>query len=689
MFRQKCLDTRARKSSDSFEVFSPAVKKWLAVNCVPSGDGLFLYLRDISGEKKKDEVAAGLWREARSLADNSPDLILRFDKSLSCAFANRAVERLIDVPRKQLIGKNYKTMGLPGETAERLDASLLRVVKTGTSQSVEFDLNTKKGRKVFSWRAVPETDEAEKLRSVLIVARDVTHEREEERVRQRLAAAIEETGEGVVLTETDGTIAYVNDAFCRIVECEKTEAVGTKIGRFARDGVDAGLVAAIKIALSRGKPWSGRLDLPKEIAGLSVDVHVSPIKNASGVITGFVGIVRDVTQEAALESQLRESQKLESLGTLSGGIAHDFNNMLAVIIGNAELALEDSEKDSPSRHYLNQTIGAAMRSRDLVKQILSFSRKSVHRAKSFDLASLVRDTANLLRSSLPTTIEMRLEIDTVEDTVSADPTQIQQVIMNIATNASQAMGQEGVMTMGLREVCFDPEDPLPDPGLRPGEYLVLSISDTGTGMDEAVRRRIFEPFFTTKEVGKGTGLGLSVVYGIVKAHEGAVIVESAKGEGSTFRVFLPKGNSQGPEAPAEEALVPRGKGRVLFIDDEESIASMARIALSKLGYDVRAETDPRAALRIFLKDPDRFNLVVTDQTMPHMSGLTLAGRLLAARPDIPIILSTGYSAVVDQKTAKDAGITAFVMKPLTREQLARAVKDALDGAAGRQPQQEG
>jgi CheY-like chemotaxis protein len=327
---------------------------------------------------------------------------------------------------------------------------------------------------------------------------------------------------------------------------------------------------------------------------------------------------------------------------------------------------------------LRQVHTAALRGRDLVKQILAFSRKSAPQAKPFSVTPLIRETTKLLRSTVPTTIEIREDLKAAEDTLNADPTQIQQVILNLTTNAAHAMAEGGVMTIGLDRITLDSTGPLPDPGLRPGDYLVLSVADTGTGMDETVRRKIFEPFFTTKEAGRGTGLGLSVAYGIVKAHEGAITVETAKGNGTLFRVFLPKaqGMAAADEAPRRRALQ-RGSASILFIDDEEAVASMAQESLSRLGYKIQAETDPEAALKEFSRDATRFDLVITDQAMPRMSGLTLAQRVLEMRPDIPVILCTGYSETVDEKTAKEAGIGAFLMKPVTREQMANAVKRAL------------
>ncbi|MGD0233533.1 MAG: response regulator [Syntrophorhabdales bacterium] len=379
------------------------------------------------------------------------------------------------------------------------------------------------------------------------------------------------------------------------------------------------------------------------------------------------------------EEQLRQAQKMEAIGTLAGGIAHDFNNILAAILGNTEIALEDTPEDGP-RHNLQQILRATVRGRDLVKQILTYSRKSEKERNILRMSPLIKETFTLLRSSLPTTIQMQLDLRASSDVVHADPSQIQQVIMNLITNAAYAMREKGgTLEVSLDSAGIDSKDLLPERDMAPGHYLILSVKDTGYGMDESVRKRIFEPFFSTKEKGEGTGLGLSVVYGIVKSHGGGIAVWSEPGQGSLFRVYIPtammdekdKGEGSSPGA------APRGTGRILFVDDEEAMAELGRGILTKLGYEVMATRSSMEALTIFMQDPKRFDLVITDQTMPEMTGVVLATKLLKVRPDLPIILCTGYSETVSKETAKEAGIREFVMKPASKNEMAEAVRRAL------------
>ena len=395
-------------------------------------------------------------------------------------------------------------------------------------------------------------------------------------------------------------------------------------------------------------------------------------------------LVLETTQRQQAEEQLRQTQKMEAIGTLAGGIAHDFNNMLAVIMGNAEMALDDAvDGRSEGSHQIEQILKASKRARDLVKQILTFSRKSEGQRRLLKVSLLVKETAKLLRGSLPSTIGIEVDIGTDSDTILADPTQIQQVLMNLSSNAAHAMSEEGTLTIDLSDTMFREGDPTPDRDMQPGRYAVLTVKDTGTGIPKNIRDKIFEPFFTTKEPGEGTGMGLSVVFGIVKSLGGAITVESKVGKGSAFTAFFPSSEPAVEEEPRRERALPTGNERVLVVDDEHSVVEIAFHVLKRLGYQVTTAGSGPEGWRKFEDNPYGFDLVITDHVMPEITGMRLAERMLAVRKDLPVILFTGYSPTVSPERAKEAGISEFLMKPVEKRRLAETVRRVLDTRVAR------
>jgi signal transduction histidine kinase/ActR/RegA family two-component response regulator len=381
-----------------------------------------------------------------------------------------------------------------------------------------------------------------------------------------------------------------------------------------------------------------------------------------------------------LEERLRHSQKMEAIGLLAGGIAHDFNNILGAVIGYTELAVMDIPADSHTRYNLVQVLSAAERAKDTIKQILTFSRKSKEEKTLIYLSDVVKEALNLLRSTLPATIEIRPELDSTLIPLIANPTQINQVIFNLCTNAAYAMREKGgILTVALKEIKNDADSPRLK-RMAPGRYQVLSVGDTGPGMPPEIRDRIFEPYFTTKGKGEGTGMGLAIVHGIVKNHGGDIELVSEPGTGTTFHVYLPVTGEKPAAVPDKEQnqSVQGGTERILFVDDEYLLVDVGEKMLTKLGYRVVTKTDGIEALEMFRADPDRFDLVITDQAMPHMTGIRLTGELKALRPDIPVILCTGFSEEIDEENYKARGISGFIMKPLALEKIAGEIRRVLE-----------
>jgi CheY-like chemotaxis protein len=373
---------------------------------------------------------------------------------------------------------------------------------------------------------------------------------------------------------------------------------------------------------------------------------------------------------------------MEAVGTLAGGIAHDFNNILGAVIGYTEMALGDSTIGERPRRYLEQIYKAGERAKDLVKQILTFSRKQEQERKPVLVAPIIKEGIKLLRSSLPTTIKINRNITDASVMILADPTQIHQVLMNLCTNAAHAMRDKGgILDIQLIQERIDHDRPLHPFNLDAGDYAKLTVSDTGHGIDASIMERIYDPFFTTKAPGEGTGLGLSVVYGIVRDHGGAIDITSDPGKGTTVNVYFPLENIEMPLPEQVHKQIPGGNERILFVDDEAVLAELGNVMLTSLGYRVTSRTSSIEALEAFRTRPHSFDLVITDMTMPNMRGDDLARELLKIRPDIPIILCTGFSEMISEEKAKTLGVRRLVMKPIFKENMARVILEVLDKEA--------
>lgn len=415
------------------------------------------------------------------------------------------------------------------------------------------------------------------------------------------------------------------------------------------------------------------------------EVTASFLRNPSGEAVAILGALRDISERKQaeqekknLEIRLEQAHKMEAIGTLAGGIAHDFNNILAAALGYTEMALADAPDGSMLRANLQEVLNAGNRAKDLVRQILAFSRQADRELAPVQVKHVVKEAVGLLRASLPSTIEIRQDTQT-DSAILADPTQIHQVVMNLCTNADHAMrGTGGTLEISLTDLAIDSTLEARKLDLIPGDFVCLKISDTGHGIPEDVKARIFEPFFTTKGRDKGTGMGLSVVHGIVKSHGGAVSVQSQPGKGSTFEVFLPKIVNRVTTEIDDTAPLPTGAERILFVDDEKALVDLGHKMLEHLGYSVECRTSSIEALELFRAQPHNFDLVITDMTMPNLTGEKLAAELMTVRPDIPIILCTGFSEQITEEKAQKMGIRKFVLKPIVMGTLARTVREVLD-----------
>jgi PAS domain S-box-containing protein len=517
-----------------------------------------------------------------------------------------------------------------------------------------------------------------------VLCRDITDRIEKEKEAERLSVAIEHLAEGIIITDAEGTIQYTNPAFTQVTGYSRQEALGQNPRLLKSGNHPPEFYRRMWNTLLEGSTWTGRLEnRTKDGAVVLEEARVSPILDGDGKVTHFVAVKRDVTGEVAIERKLRESQKLEAIGTLAGGIAHDFNNILYALSGYAQLALDELKEQDPVHSYLMEIAKAGDRASDLVTKMLAFGQRADTATKETRIQDVVSEALDLARASLPATIEFRIDLDADCPAVTADATQIHQVILNLCTNAEHAMRQTGgIFRVHLEAVDLDREAARNWPKLSSGKWAKLVVSDTGIGMDRALKERIFEPYFTTKKSNEGTGLGLATVHGIITNHGGRIYVDSAPDEGTNFTIFLPLCGRESTEPVQETSPEPMsGCGRILLIDDEEMIVDVTVKGLTRLGFEVTGLLDGVQAVEIFRNDPFGYDAIVTDQTMPGITGFEVAAKVLAIRPDMPIILTTGYSDVGAEENVMEAGIRRLLTKPVKIRDLAEALEGFISACA--------
>jgi len=644
-----------------------------------------------------NDVLAQSNEKYRSLVEFADDPIYLIDRDYKYLSVNKKFLSRFNLQKNQILGMTFGELHSPEETKEFME-KVDCVFNTGEAVKYEPCSNRLDCWTIRSLSPIKNPDTGE-VTTVSAIAKDITERKKmEETLRERTYELGERVKElnclfassslaekpGISLEEIlQGTVELIPPA---LRYPESTCARMTWDGREFRTKnwgeTDCRLTSNIVVQRERiGTLEVGRLEeIPKN--------EESPfLKEESGlidVVAERLGkiIARNLAEKEKknLEAQLRQVQKMETIGSLAGGIAHDFNNILTPIIGYSEITMDYVPEDSVIKNNLEEVLKAAMRAKDLVQQILTFSRQSNQELKPMKIQPIIEEALSLLRASLPATIKINQNIDQECGVVLAEPTQIHQILMNLCTNAYHAMAEKGgVLGVTLRGADLDADDLALNLSLNPGPHLILSVSDTGHGMDRGVAERIFDPYFTTKGPGEGTGIGLSVVLGIVKSYGGDITVYSEAGAGTIFNVYLPRIKTDAVTVETE-SFQPTLKGNehILLVDDEEPIVRMVQQMLEHLGYNVTALTSSMEALETFRQHSQEFDLVITDQTMPNLTGAQLAQKLLGIRPNIPIILCTGFSEVLTEERAKAMGIREYVMKPVIKSGISKAIRKALD-----------
>ncbi len=601
--------------------------------------------------------------------------------------SNRAeFETLLQTHRFDVVLSDFNIAGFEGlqvlETVRSIEPHVPVIIVTGTGSE---EIAVKALKQGASDYVIKRTKHIRKLPQTILAAIEKESLKEQ---REQAKAALRESEEKyrLVIENANDAIFIAQDETLKFVNPKTEIMIGYSAEELAEmpfmniiHPEDRDMVFNRYLKRIEGKEppnlYSFRI-LSKSGKDLEVELNAVRINWEGRPAT--LSFLRDITEKRKLEAQLRQAQKMEAIGTLSGGIAHDFNNILGIILGNAELAMDDVPEWNTARGNLEEIRNACFRAKGVVQQILSFSRQTETEQKPIRVVPIIEESLKLLRASIPSSIEIFQDVQTDVDTILGNPTQIHQVLINLCTNAAHAMEEGGSLMITLTDRLLDESDVNRYPDVPPGRYVKLSVKDTGCGIAPEIMNRVFDPYFTTKDVDKGTGMGLAMVHGIVKGHKGGLSVRSKPGEGSTFDILFPTVDQQYIQEARVNGGLPRGDENILFVDDEEAMVNINRRRLERLGYQVETRTNPFEALKLFRTHPDRFDLVITDTTMPGMTGDVLAQKLMEIRPNTPVLLCTGYSDRIDKDKVGKMGIAGFAMKPLGADELARTVRALLD-----------
>ena len=650
--------------------------------------------KEIEERKRAENALKESEEKYREFVEGTEDFIAQVDREGRLTFVNNKAEKIFGLSKDKCIGLSAFDFIHPDDrerTRVAFDQWVRNRMTNTTFENRQVNQITGEVHHMH-WTISFYYDKDSNISGINSIARDLTGRkkieetlRESEERYRALFAGITDAVYVHHITDDGypGQIIDANDVACKMLGYARDELVGMKIDDIDASESPVDVHQAVTDLKANRNVLFEQVHVAKNGKRIPVEVHAQAFEYKGRL--AILSTVRDITdrkraekERLTLEAQLKQAQKMESIGTLAGGIAHDFNNILGIILGNAELAMDDVPEWNPARFNLKEIRTASLRAKDVVRQLLSFARKTRLEKKPTNIVSIVKESLNLIRSSIPASIDIHRNISADIDNILADPTQINQVLINLCTNANHAMPDGGIIEVILKNAALDENATAQYPDLNSGRYVSLTVRDTGHGIPKEDMDRIFDPYFTTKEVGKGTGMGLAVVHSIVKEHNGIISVKSEPGKGTTFNIFFPAVDKDAVVESEPSEKLPMGNEKILFIDDEASIVNMARQMLERLGYEVDAKMSSIEALEFFRSKPDQFDLVITDLTMPKMTGDKLVQEILNIRPDIPVILCTGFSEKIDEKKATAIGASDYIEKPVNQHDFAFKIRKVLD-----------
>jgi len=675
----------------------------VSLSRIQFGDRIVLHsiIQNITERKSAEDALRASRKQLNDIIDFLPDATFAINMEGHVLIWNKAMERMTQLPAMEMIGKGDYSYAIPfyGEARPQLIDLIFEdknkilflyphLTHEGETLSTEVfceALYHKEGAWVFA-KASPLRDQSGNVIGAIESIRDITKSKQtEEKLQKSLVwfkALFNATSDSVILHEPNGMILDLNDNAARRRNLAKSSMRGQNLFDF----LPPSAVTTRRNAINRLLNEKRLVQYDETRNDKHYRIRLYPVKDEQGTVIQVASFSHDITEyvqaeedRKKLQSQLIQSQKMEAIGTLAGGIAHDFNNILGVILGYTEMARGKISSTEGVTKCLDKVEEAGKRAVNLVKQILTFSRQTETRRIFLKPALIVKEAVDFLRPSLPSTITIKQQIDITTSPIFADPTQIHQILINLCSNAFHAMEKTGgTLEITLKCCELSWQDLQPHPGIQPGKYVLLSIGDTGQGIEPEIQGNIFEPYFTTKGIGKGTGMGLSIVHGIVTSYKGFITCESELGKGTIFHIYFPAASQEVTSEAKQIEEVPLGREHILFVDDEELLAELYSEMLELLGYEVTARTSSLDALNTFQNEPERFDIVITDLTMPGMTGTDLAKRIMQIRPGLPIILCTGYSSLISEEKARGSGIKAFAEKPLGIKDLSVLIRKVLD-----------